>query len=731
MIFAFLWGIKGQITLKVISTLYAIIFWIAISGFIQETRAQSLQEVSTLIVRSEIDRALDMNRSLSMDESITSNEALRIDNQFAYINLLKGNIDTTYLILKRVEEAADIGASDEIRSETHYFLADLYYSLGQSGKAINYLRNCISYFRDRNPQSVFLHRAMSKMALINLLNGNVPAAQNMLELINDNGFDDTADPYPAFIDRFVRAELAVILGNFADASLLYQSALEWSEQYDIRLSKGYLLTRIGRFEESRNSSRSGLLFQEAESFLAKAAMPEKLMILNELSAYYTRSGNSPKALEFYDQKDKLQQNMLKMINSLNAFHLEELDQARTSELQFQLMNKLEDSKSRQVWIFLTILVALYLTGFVIVFRRLINQKNKSQQELAAKNIELVNKSTQITETQSRLIQSEKMAVLGRLSSGIAHELNTPIGAIKGNVELIHDLQTRELDQWFRVSSILKPEEFKVLVELMKEACERKVQTDSTEEERKLHKKVSKYFEEVEIPNKDDVIDIFADLLITEELHRYTSIYSHEHNVDILELALFVFNRSNSVETAKIALSRAEKILHSFRTYSFRRGWEDFKSVDIKENMEVVISLHQNTLSKIKVELHSDGDTQIIGVPDELSQVWSNIINNSIEAMKGKGKLFIDITADGENVRVDLKDTGGGIHLEDGQDVFDPFFSTKKGGGSGLGMDLTRQIVQKHDGTIKWKNTNDGVVFTVILPKSLQTADLGTTESIQI
>ncbi len=663
------------------------------------------------------------------NESPSSEEYFRLRNQLGYLHMLSGDVDSSYQIHRSIYDEV-LGVNPAIRAETEYYLAEMYFSMNQKKLALSNLRNCITYFSSHDSPNSFFFRALSTMAHINWVTGDLTAARNTLELIEGENFDNSLNLYPTLVYRYVKAKLTLLEGVDDEAELLVQSMVNWSLENEILLNRAYFFAQFIN-DSATTASNTSVLVKEIATCKDQSGFTERIITFNELSTYYTRTNQIDKALQSTQQSNQLQKDRIEVLSDFNRIQLDELEKAKTNELQFQLMNKLEDTKSRQIWIFLTALVALYLTGFVIVFRRLINQKNKSQRDLAAKNIELVNKSNQITETQSRLIQSEKMAVLGRLSSGIAHELNTPIGAIKGNVELIHDLQSRELDQWFKVSTLLEPTEFKVLVQLMTEACEKKIQTSSTEEERSIHKKVSKFFEDVQIPNREDVIDIFSDLLVTENLNNYTLLYSHQHNVDVLELALFVFNRSNSVDTAKVALQKAEKILHSFRTYSFRRGWEDFKTVNIHESVEVVLSLHQNSLSKVKVNLTSDGDTEIIGVPDEMSQVWSNIINNSIEAMKGKGELWITITADGENVRVDIKDTGGGIELEDGQDVFDPFFSTKKGGGSGLGMDLTRQIVQKHDGTIKWKNIEKGAIFTVILPKSPRHANVEPSESIGV
>jgi two-component system NtrC family sensor kinase len=103
-------------------------------------------------------------------------------------------------------------------------------------------------------------------------------------------------------------------------------------------------------------------------------------------------------------------------------------------------------------------------------------------------------------------------------------------------------------------------------------------------------------------------------------------------------------------------------------------------------------------------------------PDELNQVWTNLIHNSIQAMGNEGTLDVSIKSQKETVQIIITDSGSGIPEEIVGNIFDPFFTTKPAGeGSGLGLDIVKKIVDKHDGEIFVKSRTGKTSFTVTLP----------------
>jgi signal transduction histidine kinase len=107
---------------------------------------------------------------------------------------------------------------------------------------------------------------------------------------------------------------------------------------------------------------------------------------------------------------------------------------------------------------------------------------------------------------------------------------------------------------------------------------------------------------------------------------------------------------------------------------------------------------------------------ILCYPDELNQVWTNLVHNALQAMVYKGVLRVDVTRDARNLLVSITDSGEGISPEIMPKIFEPFFTTKPAGeGSGLGLDIVRKIVEKHQGTIDVASIPGQTTFTICLP----------------
>ena len=135
-------------------------------------------------------------------------------------------------------------------------------------------------------------------------------------------------------------------------------------------------------------------------------------------------------------------------------------------------------------------------------------------------------------------------------------------------------------------------------------------------------------------------------------------------------------------------------------------------------METVLTLYHNLLKQgVEVIRKYDELPVIEGYPDDLNQIWTNLIHNSIQAMDLKGTLTITTRNEGEYISVSIADTGCGIEPDIRDKIFEPFFTTKKQGeGSGLGLDIVKRIVEKHNGIITFTSElGQGTEFIVKLP----------------
>jgi signal transduction histidine kinase len=174
----------------------------------------------------------------------------------------------------------------------------------------------------------------------------------------------------------------------------------------------------------------------------------------------------------------------------------------------------------------------------------------------------------------------------------------------------------------------------------------------------------------------------------------------------------------NVDTIETAVAKTQKIVFALKSYSYKTHDEQSTEVDVAENMRTILTIYGNQL-KYGVELVTNFDENlpiIQGWPDELSQVWTNIIHNALQAMDNKGRLQIDILKDPKGILVKITDSGPGIPKEIQDKIFQAFFTTKKQGeGSGLGLDICKKIIEKHKGKI-WVDSEPGrTTFLVLLP----------------
>ncbi len=141
--------------------------------------------------------------------------------------------------------------------------------------------------------------------------------------------------------------------------------------------------------------------------------------------------------------------------------------------------------------------------------------------------------------------------------------------------------------------------------------------------------------------------------------------------------------------------------------------------DLQEGIETVLTIYQNQIKHhIELVRRFEAVGPITCLPDELNQVWTNLIHNALQAMNFRGTLTVGVHAAGDDVVVTVRDTGCGIPEVLRERIFDPFFTTKPSGeGSGLGLDIVRRIVEKHGGRILVDSIEgEGTRFEVILPR---------------
>jgi len=289
-------------------------------------------------------------------------------------------------------------------------------------------------------------------------------------------------------------------------------------------------------------------------------------------------------------------------------------------------------------------------------RRLLQRTTATYKaHLENQNVELANSKTELERLQAQLVHTEKMASLGQLSSGIAHELNNPAGFIYGNVDILRDY-LKDLERLLKV------------------------------------------YEEIDLP---------------PEAASLVAALKTEINYEKLSGDL-----SSILTDCREGAQRICDVVKNLRLFS-RLDEAELKKIDIHEGIDSTIRLLSRYYSAGKIDLRRDyADLPMVNCyAGQLNQVWMNLLGNAAQALKDQGEVSVSTRIDDDWISVVISDTGSGITETDLPRIFDPFFTTKPvGEGTGLGLSISYGIIVRHGGSITAKSeVGSGTSFTVKIP----------------
>jgi signal transduction histidine kinase len=335
----------------------------------------------------------------------------------------------------------------------------------------------------------------------------------------------------------------------------------------------------------------------------------------------------------------------------------------------------------------------------------------------ARTRELQQTLENLQSTQAQLIQSEKMASLGQLIAGIAHEINTPIGAIKasaGNIDDILPSVTDELPGYMQEMNREQKSIFRQLLEI----GYRGEKTMTSKEERAKRKELSQILTERGIQNADSIARNLVELGITEIKPEYQAFLNAPHTEQWVNVMLKICHLKLNLSNIQVASDKTKKIVFALKSYAYKQSDDHATPTDVVASMDVILTLYSSQMKQgIELVRNFEDNLPLVPTfPDELGQVWTNIIHNALQALGYKGRLQIDIYRKGNFVTVDITDNGPGIPPEIQEKIFQPFFTTKsKGEGTGLGLDICRKIILKHKGDLSVDSEPGRTTFRVQLP----------------
>ena len=350
-------------------------------------------------------------------------------------------------------------------------------------------------------------------------------------------------------------------------------------------------------------------------------------------------------------------------------------------------------------------------------------------EMKKKNQVLEETLNQLNEMHNQLIIQEKMASLGKLSAGMAHELNNPAASAQRGAAQLQATFSKWQGVQLRMAE-LKLEKRQVdrvleLDEIAKERGRKPADLNAiTRSDREAV--VESWLQERDIDTAGEVVPALVSLGYDEgDLEALAMVFTGPQFAVVVDWLSFKYAIYSLVSEIGLGTGRIVELVKALKTYTYM-DQAPVQSVDVREGLDnTLIILHNKLKTGVTVVREYADDLPVIeAYASELNQVWTNIIDNAIDAMDGEGTLVVRARQEDQWVVVEIEDDGPGIPEEYQSKIFDPFFTTKgTGEGTGLGLNISRNlVVQKHRGQISLKSEPGSTSFSVRLPMDFNPAE---------
>jgi signal transduction histidine kinase len=328
-------------------------------------------------------------------------------------------------------------------------------------------------------------------------------------------------------------------------------------------------------------------------------------------------------------------------------------------------------------------------------------------------------------TELLLRQSEKMAQLGTLTAGIAHELNNPAAAARRGAEQLRRAFAAMQQAQVRLNSLsLSAPQQAALLELDRLAGQCAAQPAGLDSLQRSDQEsaLEDWLDENAIENAWELAPQLAGLDYSPaELENLAGVFPGQQLAVVLGWLGITFTAYGLLEEIGQGATRISEIVKALKSYAYL-DQAPVQAVDVHEGLDnTLVMLRSKLKSGVSVRRQYAADLPLIqAYGSELNQVWTNLIDNAVDAMDGMGEITIRTRQGKDCVVVEVEDNGPGIPEIIQSKIFDPFFTTKAvGKGTGLGLNISYNIVKKHQGDIKVISHPGLTRFVVTLPLNFE------------
>ena len=453
-------------------------------------------------------------------------------------------------------------------------------------------------------------------------------------------------------------------GDYAKAEINLDTALNVAMKINSIGARGGIYLDLAKLYNTQDSTIKALwaLDSARHFFLASNTMSGLKESYKMWATILESKGAYSEALAAYQSYVQLKDTLT---TEESTRKLAELRTQYDIEQKEQQITLLEEKRKgdRRLSIILSLGMALALLAAILILNA--NRRRKKAFDALKQEKEKTDQLYKdLQHTQAQLIHSEKMASLGQLTAGVAHEINNPVNFITSSVSAL-----------------------KMDLNDLGPLMDKLLQLDS---------------QTTDVKQLDDLIQLVKEL----------------------DLPFLKQELEDLIKSIEIGAHRTQDIISALRLYS-RNNTGKFQMTNVHQNIDSALLILNNKLSD-RVEVvksYAESLPQINCMPGKLSQVFVNLIDNAIHAMEGEGKLYISTTLnDLENkLLIKFKDTGKGMDDDTMNNAFHPFYTTKEvGKGTGLGLYISYGIIEQHGGQININNKlEQGLEMMISLPLRLE------------